>query len=177
MWYNRLSQYLLKEGYVNNSIFLCVFIKKLATRFAIIEVYVDNLNLIGTPKVLIKTIDYLKNEFKIKDLGKTKYCLGLKIEHSSDGVLIHQSTYTEKIMKRFHMDKSHPLSSPMVVRSLEVAKDPFWPKEENEKLFCPKVPYLSAIGALMYLANYTRPDIVCLVNLLARYSSTLTKRH
>ena len=28
MWYNHLSQYLLKEGYVNNSICPCVFIKK-----------------------------------------------------------------------------------------------------------------------------------------------------
>ena len=28
MWYNRLSEYLLKEGYVNNPICLCVFIKK-----------------------------------------------------------------------------------------------------------------------------------------------------
>ena len=50
MWYNRLSQYLLKEGYVNNSIYLCVFIKKVATRFVIIAVYVDDLNLIGTPE-------------------------------------------------------------------------------------------------------------------------------
>ena len=54
------------------------------------------------------------------------------------------------------MDKSHPLSSPMVVRSLEVNKDPFRPKEENEELLGPEVPYLSAIGALMYLANYVR---------------------
>ena len=57
MWYNRLSQYLLKEGYVNNSICSCVFIKKVATGFTIIPVYVDDLNLIGTPKELIKTID------------------------------------------------------------------------------------------------------------------------
>ena len=28
MWYNRLSEYLLKEGYVNSPIDLCVFIKK-----------------------------------------------------------------------------------------------------------------------------------------------------
>ena len=28
MWYNRLSKYLLKIGYVNNSICPCVFIKK-----------------------------------------------------------------------------------------------------------------------------------------------------
>ena len=69
------------------------------------------------------------------------------------------------------MDKSHPLSSPMVVRSLEVTKDPFQPREENEELFGLEVPYLSAFGALMYLANYTQLDIAFLVNLLARYNS------
>ncbi|XP_049370471.1 secreted RxLR effector protein 161-like [Solanum verrucosum] len=47
----------------------------------------------------------------------------------------------------------------MVVRSLEVSKDPFRPQEENEEPLGPKVPYLSAIGTLMYLANATRPDI------------------
>ena len=75
------------------------------------------------------------------------------------------------------MDKSHLVNSPMVVRSLEVNKDPFHPQEENEELFSPEVPYLNAIGALMYLANYTRPDIAFSINLLARYSSTPTKRH
>ena len=94
MWYNRLSQYLLKEGYVNNLICSCIFIKKVVTGFEIIEVYVDDLNLIGTLEELIKTIDYLKKEFEMKDLGKTKYCLGQQIEHCSDGLLIYQSIYT-----------------------------------------------------------------------------------
>ena len=95
MWYNCLSQCLLKEGYVNNSICPCVFIKEVATGFSTIAIYVDDLNLIGTPEELIKTIDYLKKKFEMKDLGKTKYCLWLQIKHCS-GVLIHQSTYTEK---------------------------------------------------------------------------------
>ena len=78
MWYNHLSQYLLKEGYVHNSICPCVFIKKVATGFAIIAVYVDDLNLIGTPKELIKTIDYLKKEFEMKDLGKQNIVLACR---------------------------------------------------------------------------------------------------
>ncbi|KAM6548216.1 hypothetical protein CsatB_019892 [Cannabis sativa] len=65
----------------------------------------------------------------------------------------------------------------MVVRSLDVEKDPFRPKEEHEELLGPEVPYLSAIGALMYLANCTRPDIAFSVNLLARFSSAPTYRH
>ena len=58
-----------------------------------------------------------------------------------------------------------------------MTKDLFRPKEENEELLSPEVPYLSVICALMYLANYTRPDIAFSVNLLAKYSSTPTKRH
>ena len=161
---------------MNNSICPCVFIKKTENGFAIIAVYVDDLNLIETPEELIKTTNYLRKE-EMKDHGKTRYCFGLQIKYCLNGVLIHQSSYTEKVLKCFYMDKSHPLCSPMVVRSLEVTKDPFRPKKENEELLGPEVPYLSAIGALMYLANYTRPDIAFSVNLLARYNLAPTKRH
>ena len=50
IWYNHLSEYLLKEGYANNPIYLCIFIKKSEIGFAIIAVYVDNLNLVGLLK-------------------------------------------------------------------------------------------------------------------------------
>ncbi|KAL6346206.1 hypothetical protein AAG906_027956 [Vitis piasezkii] len=49
--------------------------------------------------------------------------------------------------------------SPMVVQSLDVKNDPFRPYEKDEELLGLEVPYLSVIGALMYLANCTRPDI------------------
>ena len=75
------------------------------------------------------------------------------------------------------MDKAHPLNTPMVVRSLDPTKDPFRPKEDDEEMLGPEVPYLSAIGALMYLANCTRPDIAFAVILLARFSSSPTRRH
>ncbi|KAM2935901.1 hypothetical protein COP2_033557 [Malus domestica] len=48
-WYNCLSEYLTSQGYVNNELCPCVFIKKSHSRFAIAAVYVDNMNLIGTP--------------------------------------------------------------------------------------------------------------------------------
>ena len=75
------------------------------------------------------------------------------------------------------MDKVNPLSSPMVVRSLDEKKDSFCPCKKNEELLGPKVPYLSVIGALMYLANCTHSNIAFSVNLLAKYSSTPTRRH
>ena len=74
------------------------------------------------------------------------------------------------------MYKAHPLGTPMIVRSLEVSKDLFRHQEENEEPFDPEVPYLSAIGSLMYLVNATRPGIAFFVNLLARYSSFQTRK-
>ena len=65
----------------------------------------------------------------------------------------------------------------MVVRSLDIEKDPFRPQEEGDEILGPEVSYLSVIGALMYLANNTWPDIAFAVNLLARYNAAPTKRH
>jgi len=171
MWYNRLKEFLLQKGFSNNDDCPCVFIKKSLSGFCIISVYVDDLNIIGSTRDIDEARNHLKTEFEMKDLGKTKFCLGLQLEHLPKGVFVHQSTYTKRVLEKFNMDKCHPLKTPMVVRSLEADKDPFRPKEEDEEVLGPEVPYLSAIGALMYLANCTRPDIAFAVNLLARYSA------
>ena len=68
MQYNRLNEYILEKGFENNEICLCIFIKKTISGFAIVVVYVDDLNLVFTPEELIKAATYLKDEFEMKDL-------------------------------------------------------------------------------------------------------------
>jgi hypothetical protein len=177
MWYNRLREYLLQKGYSNSDDCPCVFIKKSFTGFCIISVYVDDLNIIGNPRDIDEARNHLKTEFEMKDLGKTKFFLGLQIEHLHSGILVHQSAYIQKILEKFNMDKSYPTKTPMVVRSLDMEKDIFRPRDEGEEILGSEFPYLSLIGALMYLANCTRPDIAFAVNLLARHSVAPTKRH
>jgi len=65
------------------------------------------------------------------------------------------------------MDKSHPLCTPIVVRTLDIDKGYFRPQENVEELLGLEIPYLSVIGALMYLTNYICPDIACAINLLS----------
>ena len=104
----------------------------------------------------------------MKDLGKTMFCLGLQLENSPAGILVHQPAYTQKVLERFGLVKAYPSKTPMIGRYLQQDKDPFRPKEEGEDVLGPKFPYLSAVGALMYLTNCTRPDIAFAVNLLVR---------
>ncbi|KAL8156462.1 hypothetical protein AgCh_001527 [Apium graveolens] len=141
MWYNIFSEYLLNDGYVNNQVCPCIFIKRSSTGFVIIAVYVDDLNIFGTTEDITNVANYLKNEFEMKDLGRTRFCLGIQVEHLSSGIFVHQSNYTEKILDRFHMDKAHPLTTPMVVRSLEAELiDPAVKGTLNVIRSCAKAP-------------------------------------
>jgi hypothetical protein len=74
-----------------------VFIRKFSIDFCIISVYVDDLNIIGHAKDIDEAHNHLKKEFEEKDLGKTKFCLGLQIEHLQTDILVHQSACQESI--------------------------------------------------------------------------------
>jgi hypothetical protein len=75
------------------------------------------------------------------------------------------------------MDKAYSATTPMIVHVLKKDKDPFKPREEGEEVLRQEYPYLSVIGALMYLANNTRPDIAFAVNYLVRHNAPPTMRH
>ena len=57
------------------------------------------------------------------------------------------------MLMRFNMDKVHPVNTPMIGRTLDPKKDPFRPKDDDEEILGAEVPYLSAIGALLYLSS------------------------
>jgi hypothetical protein len=95
MWYNRLKEFLLNKGYSNNDDYPCVFIRKFSTKFCIISIYVDDLNIISTELEINEALDHLKMEFERKDLGKTKFCLGLQLEHLPMGI-----SYINRLMSR-----------------------------------------------------------------------------
>jgi hypothetical protein len=154
-----LKEFLLNKGYSNNDDYPCVFIRKSSTGFYIISVYIDDLNIIGTELDINEAQDHLKTKFKIKNFGKTKFCLDVQLEHLPTGILIHQSAYVQKILKKFNINKAYPSKTPMVIRALEKDIDPFRPRQEGEEVLGFEYPYLSVIGALMYLTNNTRPDI------------------
>jgi hypothetical protein len=89
MWYNRLSEFLLMKGYTKNDDCPCVFIKKSSNGFCIISVYVDDLNIIGNKEDINEARHHLKIEFEMKNLGHTKFCLGLQLENLPSGILVH----------------------------------------------------------------------------------------
>jgi hypothetical protein len=99
MWYNRLSEFLLLKGYTKNDDCMCVFTKRSKVGFCIISVYVHDLNIKGDKLDIDEARYHLTTEFEMKDLGKAKFCLGLQLEHLPSRILVHQSTYTQKVLE------------------------------------------------------------------------------
>ena len=155
----------------------CIFTLRDSIGFVIVTVYVNNLNLLGTPATCKRVVGLLTTRFEMKLLDKTSFCLGLQVTHLPDGSLfLHQIAYTQKLLKRFSMDKASLLSAPMIGHSRTI-DDPYHPCKEEEEEFHDRTRYLAAVGALLYLSTFTRPDISFITSVLARHSRRPTTRH
>src|SRR4051812_1768637 len=113
----------------------------------------------------------------MKDLGEAAYILGIKIYRDRSRRLIglSQSTYLDKIFKKFNMDQSKKGFLPVLqgVR-LSTAQRPTTAEDIEEMSV---IPYASAIGSIMYAMLCTRPDINLAVSLVGRYQSNPSKEH
>jgi hypothetical protein len=81
MWFNWLSNFLVKRGYINHGDCPCVFINRSNNGFFIISIYDEDLNIIGITRDIEEAMAYLKTKFEMKKLGKTKFYLGLQLGH------------------------------------------------------------------------------------------------
>ena len=127
------------------------FIKGFWFKFVIIAVYDDDddLNIIASPKEIQKSVDYLKER-----IWNKRYWL-IDWAFSKWNICPSINLYWEN-SEMIYMDKEYPLSTSMVVRSLDIDKDWFQPHENDKELLGPEIPYLSAIGTLLYLTKNTR---------------------
>ena len=92
-----LMNILLKEGYKMIQYAHVYSWKDLEMSLLYFHI-VDDINIIGTPEELDKTINCVKKEFEMKDFGRTKFCLGLQIEYLKNGNFIYQQTYVRKVL-------------------------------------------------------------------------------
>jgi hypothetical protein len=57
-------------------------------------------------------------------MGELQFFLGLQIKQAKEGTFVHQAKYTKDILKKFKMDESKPLSTPMrTTIALDVDED------------------------------------------------------
>ena len=119
----------------------------------------------------------LKKHFKLKELGPTSALLGVSIERdrSRRCIMLSQRQFAMDVLEQFHLADVHPVSTPLDPGA-RLSKEQA-PKDDEERAYMAKVPYAALVGALMYLAVATRPDIAHAVGVCARFSSNPGRAH
>ncbi|CAD7003740.1 unnamed protein product [Ceratitis capitata] len=163
-WNEKLNSVLIKMGFMPCVSEPCVYMKNEEDKYNIIAVYVDDILIASSS---LKDLNNIKariaKEFDIVDGGPAKYFLGIQIERDGDvgNIAISQRQYIYDLLKHNGMEECKAVSTP-----LEVGFQTSCDKDECIKVNTTE--YQSLIGALMYLAISTRPDILHSVSKLAQ---------
>ena len=105
----------------------------------------------------------------MKDLSEVAYILGMKIYRDRSKIGLSQSTYLDKVLKKFKIDQSKKGFFP-VLQGVKLSQTQCpTTAEDREKM--KDVPYASAIGSIMYAMLCTRPDVFLTISLAGRYQS------
>ena len=131
-------------------------------------VYVDDLAIAGNIDDIIDFKESIGKLFKIRDLGRLNYILGIRVEYRADeSMLINQKQYIIQMVERFGMECSKPSDIPIQPNHKLTLKLEDEPPKLQEPVDLTR--YRQLIGSLIYLTTCTRPDISYSVGLLARF--------
>src|SRR4051812_17880887 len=108
-WNLQFDEVIKAFGFIQNIKEFCIYKKQSGRSIAFLVLYVDDILLIGNDTKFLEGVkECLNGQFSMKDLGEAAYILGIKIYRDRPNRLLalNQSTYIDKILKRFSMDKS-----------------------------------------------------------------------
>jgi hypothetical protein len=150
----------------------CVYVKASGSVVIFLVLYVDDILLIGNSVPELQSVKtWLGKCFAMKDLGEASYILGIRILRDRKRRLIglSQSTYLDKILKKFRMNESKKGDVPMHY-TVKLSKTQC-PNSSDELDEMNRTPYASAIGSIMYAMTCTRPDVSYALSMVSRYQS------
>ena len=125
----------------------------------IVVVYVDDIIFGSDLQIMGANFSsYIKKEFEMSLLGELTFFLGLQISQSTKGIFISQTKYSKDMLKKFKMEDSKPISTP-IVTSCKLRK-------YYKSLEVDHTMYRSMIGSLLYVTT-TRPYVIEAVGLVA----------
>ena len=178
-WYKRFDLFMINQGYLRSSFDSCVYFKNLSEKTMIyLLLYVDDMLIATKEKTEINRLKaQLSGEFEMKDLGAAKKILGMEIlrDRKTKKLFLTQQAYIEKVLHRFNMHDSKPVSIPLAAHFILSAL--MSPTTDFDIDAMSKIPYSSAVGSIMYAMVCTRPDIAHAVSVVSRYMSNPGKEH
>ena len=115
-WFSRLDSYLKHQGFRRGSTESNLYLKIEDKNMIIVVFYVDDIIFGRNLQILsIYCTCEMKKEFKMSMLGELNFFLGLQVYQTDEGIFISQTKYIKDMLKKFKMEDSKPVGTPMVI--------------------------------------------------------------
>ncbi|GJS29556.1 retrovirus-related pol polyprotein from transposon TNT 1-94 [Tanacetum coccineum] len=168
-WHDKLSRFFMSTGFSKGVVYPTLFTRKTSKHILLVQIYVDDIIFASTnPKSCEIFANEMSSTFKMSMMGQMSFFLGLQISQNPKGIFINQSKYALEILKKYGLDSSASVDTPMVEK-MKLDED------RQGKLVDP-TRFRGMVGSLMYLSA-SRPDIVFAVCMCARYQAKPTEKH
>ncbi|GJZ82069.1 retrovirus-related pol polyprotein from transposon TNT 1-94 [Tanacetum coccineum] len=162
-WYDLLSKFLLSQEFSKGTVDPTLFIRRQGKDILLVQIYVDDIIFSSTtPELCDQFSKIMCSKFKMSMMGKISLFLGLQISQCPRGIFLNQSKYALKSLKKYGMESSDPLDTPMVEKSKL--------DEDIQGKVIDPIHYRGMIGTLMYLIA-SRLDLTFAVRMCARRDS------
>jgi hypothetical protein len=107
--------------------------------------------------------------YDITDLGEIRWFLGFKIkrDQSARTISINRQAYITSMAQKFGVENGKDIRVPMLPGEVLTKEQcPFTPTQYDQMK---KIPYLEAIGHVLWPVMITCPDALCAVGILAQF--------
>ncbi|GJT63177.1 putative ribonuclease H-like domain-containing protein [Tanacetum coccineum] len=136
----------MQEKFSKGAIDPTLFTRKEGKDILLVQIYIDDIIFASTnPKFCEIFANEMSSTFKMSMMGKISFFLGLQISQNPRGIFINQSTDALEMIKKYGMDSSDPVDTPMVER-IKFDEDP-------QEIPVDPTRYRSMVGSLMYLTS------------------------
>ncbi|GJR81043.1 retrovirus-related pol polyprotein from transposon TNT 1-94 [Tanacetum coccineum] len=116
------------------------------------NIYIDDIIFALTDHIACNIFSKeMSSKFQMSMMGQMSFFLGLQVSQSPEGIFINQEKYALEILKKYGMDLTDPVDTPMVDR-LKL-------NEDLKGIPVDQTRFRGMVGSLMYLTA-SRPDLV-----------------
>ena len=163
IWYETMKNHLFSQGWRELAADPVFFVRGQCSLVG----YVDDFLVAGPTVALVKeAIATLSSRFPIKDMGLVGYMLGVDVKQLEDGACsISQETYINKLVAR-HGGGFSNKSTPLPVSTFQQAA--------LDTVAGDKDAYMAAVGELLFISTWSRPDVAFAAGYLGRFASKPT---
>ncbi|GJW91475.1 retrovirus-related pol polyprotein from transposon TNT 1-94 [Tanacetum coccineum] len=168
-WYDTPSKFLLAKNFFKGAVDPTLFTRKSGKHILLVQIYVDDIIFASTDHNACNIFSKeMNSKFQMSMMGQMSFFLGLQVSQSPRGIFINQAKNALETLKKYGMDRSDPVDTPMVDR-LKLDEDLMGIPVDQTR-------FRGMVGSLMYLTA-SRPDLVFAVCMCARYQAKPTKKH